>query len=74
MVADRYESVPDFESGIRRIQEDDTYVFVWSYNSATYAIADKPCQVSTIERYRLLPTTIAMYIQKNSQFSDMFNV
>ena len=73
MVDERYESVPDLDSGIKRMHEDGKYAFIWSPESTNYAFAAKPCAISTINHYHLLPSPIAMYIQQNSQFTDAFN-
>ena len=73
MVAERYESMPNFESGLRRIENDSEYAFVWLSPSFDYILRNHSCNISTIPNYKLFPSSVSMFVQKNSQFTDIFN-
>ena len=79
MVAERLESVTDFETALKRIAEDDQYAFVWTSTSLDYVMSGyhanftESCNISTIPNYELLPFAVSMFVQKDSQFTEMFN-
>ena len=75
MVAERLESVADFEAGLNRIAEDDQYAFVWTSTCMDYYThVTDTCNISTIPNYNnLLPVTVSMFVQKDSQFTEIFN-
>ena len=73
MVAERYESMPNFESGLKRIENDSEYAFVWLSPSFDYILRNHPCNISTIPNYKLFPSSVSMFVQKNSQFTGIFN-
>ena len=73
MVRERYESVPNFMSGIKRIEEDDNYAFVWDGTSVDYYLLENPSSISHVPHYKLGQEYVTMFVQKNSQFKDIFN-
>ena len=73
LVADRYESVPDFESALKRLKEDEQYAFVWNSQSFDYVLQSDPCAITTIPDYKLTPEYVSMFVQKKSQFKEIFN-
>ena len=71
--ADRYEVMPDFESGMKRIIEDDQYAFIWDPDGIEYNHKKHTCAISTIPNYHLAPCRISIYVQKNSELTELLN-
>ena len=71
--ADRYEVMPDLESGMKRILEDDQYAFIWDPDGIEYHHQKNPCAISTIPNYRLVQCRISIFVQKNSELTELLN-
>ena len=73
MVKERYESVSNFMSGIKRIEADEKYAFVWDEPSMDYFLSENPSDISNVPHYRLDRVCVSMFVQKNSEFKEIFN-
>ena len=70
---DRYEVMPNVESGMERILEDDQYAFIWDPDGIEYHHKKHPCAISTIPNYQLAGCRISIYVQKNSELTELLN-
>ena len=74
MAKERFELVPNFESGIKRLEEDRQFAFIWNSFSIDHVYKKRPCQVSTIPDFKLASGLVSLFVQKNSQLEEIFNM
>ena len=74
MAKERLELVPNLESGIKRLEEDRQFAFIWNSCGIDHVYMNRPCQVSTIPDFKLASLHISLFVQKNSQLEEIFNM
>ena len=74
MAKERFELVPNLESGINRVEEDREFALIWNSFSIDHVYKTRPCQVSTIPNFKLASGLISLFVQKNSQLEEIFNM